>query len=165
MVTLVLARDLRCLQGLQAKWMNWFLREYLCALCTCRIWTNYPPHFWPIRAHESSPRDFFMFILCTVPYSRNLCQTTPDDIRAHSAWDLDIETVDDAELKAYKSKSMKGIRAGIKSKDILQKFTSFSLCSNYCFLIMSPRFWVLILFIHMQQTNAKKKIKRVSFYR
>ena len=64
---LVLARDLRCLQGLQAKWMHWFLREYLRALCTCRIWTNYPPHFRPIRAHKSSPRDTFMFILCTFP--------------------------------------------------------------------------------------------------
>ena len=83
----------------------------------------------------------------------------PDDARhimAHSAWDLDIETVDETELKAYKSKNMKGTRAGIKSKDILQKFTSFSLFSNYCYLIMSPIFWLLILFIHIQQTNAQK---------
>lgn len=75
-INLVLARDLRCLQGLQAKWMNWFLREYLRALCTCRIWTNYPPHFWPIREHQRSPRDTFMFILCTFPiYQTNLWRT------------------------------------------------------------------------------------------
>ena len=41
--------------GLQAKWMNRFLREYLCAFSTCRIWTNYPPQFRPIRAHEITP--------------------------------------------------------------------------------------------------------------
>ena len=56
--------------------MNWFLREYLRALCTCRIWTNYPPHFWPIREHKRSPRDTFMFILCTFPiYQTNLWRT------------------------------------------------------------------------------------------